>query len=396
MDKKISELNELTSIADADLIPAVDTSVSETKYITKANLAGSMPTGPTGYTGYTGYTGFTGTDGTIGATGYTGPTGYTGGIGVTGYTGYTGDASTITGPTGYTGFTGDTGADSDVTGPTGPTGYTGTDGTIGVDGTTGATGYTGYTGYTGSDSTVTGPTGYTGDIGATGYTGYTGETWGIDGPLSPETMANDSSYGVVEWTNPDNAKTSDNTYATVPLNTGTWSNYLKATNFGFAIPDGATITGILVEYERHITTANSQVSEVGILVKSDGSYITSGKSALVWWPANDAYYSYGSSSDLWDETWTSADINNSNFGFGLRVFNNVANQVGSVDHIRITVYYEAPTGPTGPTGYTGDIGDTGATGYTGDTGADSDVTGPTGYTGDRRCFHCDWTNGIYR
>jgi hypothetical protein len=42
---KISELNELTSADDDDILPIVDTSANETKRITKQNLVGGFPVG---------------------------------------------------------------------------------------------------------------------------------------------------------------------------------------------------------------------------------------------------------------------------------------------------------------------------------------------------------------
>ena len=67
--------------------------------------------------------------------------------------------------------------------------------------------------------------------------------------MSPGTVVDSDATGTVAWTNPMNATTSDNVYATISCPTGI-SHYLKATNFGFSIPTGATINGIVVEIER--------------------------------------------------------------------------------------------------------------------------------------------------
>ena len=45
-DNKISAFSEITALADADLIPVVDTGVPETKKMTKANLKIDLVTGP--------------------------------------------------------------------------------------------------------------------------------------------------------------------------------------------------------------------------------------------------------------------------------------------------------------------------------------------------------------
>lgn len=53
------------------------------------------------------------------------------------------------------------------------------------------------------------------------------------GPSNPGTNANDAGTGTVAWGTTANIAASDNAHATVT--TGT-SQYLEATNFGFAIP----------------------------------------------------------------------------------------------------------------------------------------------------------------
>ena len=70
------------------------------------------------------------------------------------------------------------------------------------------------------------------------------------GPSSPTSTGNDASIGTVSWSNTGNAVSSNNSYATVANAT---SNYLTLTNFGFAIPGGATIDGIEVSIEKSRT-----------------------------------------------------------------------------------------------------------------------------------------------
>ncbi|MEO8069242.1 MAG: T9SS type A sorting domain-containing protein, partial [Flavobacteriales bacterium] len=54
------------------------------------------------------------------------------------------------------------------------------------------------------------------------------------------------------------------------------------------------------------------------------------------WPLTDAYATYGSSSELWGETWSAADINSPGFGLALSAM--VQNGEAHVDHVQITVY----------------------------------------------------------
>lgn len=162
---------------------------------------------------------------------------------------------------------------------------------------------------------------------------------------SPVTMADDGSVGTIAWNNPDNAKVSDNIYAQAIHGSGGYSHYLKATNFGFSIPTDATIDGIVVEIERSCDSSDPDFaidSEVKI-VKFNGTIGTENKADTVNnWPITDTYKSYGSSSDLWSESWSASDINNSNFGVVLSVLNgNDGPELAYsyVDHIRITIYY---------------------------------------------------------
>lgn len=133
---------------------------------------------------------------------------------------------------------------------------------------------------------------------------------------SAGTISNDSSYGTVAWVSPSNALTSNNAYTTATGDNNAASNYLKASNFGFAIPDGVTINGIVAEFEQ-----NSNGSYVGHnrvrIVKADGTIGTTNKTGDQWPVGTDAYRSYGGSTDAWGETWTSANINDPDFGVAI-------------------------------------------------------------------------------
>ena len=167
------------------------------------------------------------------------------------------------------------------------------------------------------------------------------------GPLSPGTIVDDATVGTVAWADPGNAAASDNIYSVASV-AGT-THYLKATNFGFTVPTGATIDGIVVEIERKDTSDNPTCDKDNKvqIVKSDGSIGTTDKADLdTWWPLSDTYKTYGSSSDLWGESWTAADINDSDFGVVLQAFmySGIGTERASVDHIRITVYYTEVSG----------------------------------------------------
>jgi hypothetical protein len=166
------------------------------------------------------------------------------------------------------------------------------------------------------------------------------------GYKSPGTAANDDAVGTEVWNNPDNIKTDDPYMANTESSPGETSNYLKATNFGFTIPTGSTIDGILVEIKRYTNrdtdTLYTKDSAVKI-VKASGSIGTTNKGYVdTKWTTNSGYFSYGASDDLWEEIWTASDINNSNFGVVLsstRTGTTGAAWFSYVEHIRIKVYY---------------------------------------------------------
>lgn len=161
------------------------------------------------------------------------------------------------------------------------------------------------------------------------------------GPLSPGTLADDSGVGTQTWNNTGNAGASDDSYADVSLLFGQTSHYLKATNFGFAIPSGATIDGIVVAIEKSATVGSSVVDSQVRIVKG-GTIGATDKASGTNWPTTDAYSTYGSSSDLWGETWTHTDINASTFGAALSAAWVANTPTANVDHIRITVHYTDP------------------------------------------------------
>jgi hypothetical protein len=160
------------------------------------------------------------------------------------------------------------------------------------------------------------------------------------GPNSPSSVVDDSSTGTVAWTNPQNATNSDNVYASVALKNQT-SHYLKATGFGFNIPSGSTINGIVVEVERYATNAN--ITDNSVVIVKNGNLGTTNRAGGAW-STTEGYVTYGSSTDLWGTTWTAEDINASNFGVAISAKDTTANKTYTayVDHIRITVYYTPP------------------------------------------------------
>jgi PKD repeat protein len=160
------------------------------------------------------------------------------------------------------------------------------------------------------------------------------------------TAADDSSIGMVAWTSVNNSLTQNDQYASAGLTKNEVSHYLKVTNFGFVIPDGATIQGIVVGIDRYGGSGignGHQISDYSIRLVKGGTINGTDKSAAAIWPASDTdtYVSYGNSTDVWGLNWTPADINGSGFGAVVSAIKGNGNSARTayVDHIQITVYY---------------------------------------------------------
>lgn len=157
------------------------------------------------------------------------------------------------------------------------------------------------------------------------------------GPNSGGTFADDAGVGVFSWSNPGNAAASDNSYATVSLFPTGQSHYLKATNFGFSIPGGSTIEGIVVEVE-HKESGSGVCRDNRIRIVKGGAIGSTDKASGTEWPTSDGTASYGADNDLWGETWTVSEINASDFGVAISAIG-LGTGTASIDHIKITVYY---------------------------------------------------------
>lgn len=163
---------------------------------------------------------------------------------------------------------------------------------------------------------------------------------------APGTVEDKEGVGTKAWTEPGNAKASDNKYASATLTGGLTSHYLKATNFGFALPEAATVTGIVAAVERSglEVLKRSHVRDARVRIVKGGTIGAADRSSPNEWPLTDAQAFYGASNDLWGETWTPTQINASTFGVALAAEMLPAPPeeagVGAyVDAVTITVYY---------------------------------------------------------
>lgn len=167
---------------------------------------------------------------------------------------------------------------------------------------------------------------------------------------SPSTCITfDLGGGNPAWTNPDRAQTSNNSDASVSLNDNQLSDGLVCYDYGFAVPGGATVLGIVVNVERASSGGGSPRRDALMVVLKGFVAAPADRSTTTNYTGTDVVEPHGGATDLWGTTWTPAEINDAGFGIGFA--SQKAGTAGgastvTVDHISIDVHYSsAPAAP---------------------------------------------------
>jgi len=172
------------------------------------------------------------------------------------------------------------------------------------------------------------------------------------GPNFPGAASSVADAGTSEdggaWVTPSNIFANDGANSTTSLTPAEFSEKLTAQSFGFTVPGGATIDGILVEIERADTTANLLAVDFRVqLLDASGALVgTNKKDGVTVWPAAMAVASYGGASDTWGASPTDGMVNDVDFGVVVSVdTTGGAAATPEVDFIRMTVFYTAAAPP---------------------------------------------------
>lgn len=143
-----------------------------------------------------------------------------------------------------------------------------------------------------------------------------------------------------------NVQSSDNIYASA-IHCGCCdanTNCLRLTNFGFNIPAGASITGIIVDIEKR-SDFGAHIEDNGLRLLNGGVETGNNNANFgLQWPWTDTKVTYGGCNDLWGSAWTPAQINAPSFGL---VFASIDYTCGGdvlsyIDEISISVCYVVP------------------------------------------------------
>lgn len=163
--------------------------------------------------------------------------------------------------------------------------------------------------------------------------------------------------GATNWQNPANALTSNNLYAINDFggssspSTNVKTHYLYVYKFQMGLPTTAIIEGLEAIVHRK-GTGTVKDYYVGLIYEEDGdlTITTPGQQLPGDWPNTEAPATYGASDDLWNKTWTVAEVNADNFGFAISAEGDPTTlEAAQVDYIEMKVYYhqfivETPTG----------------------------------------------------
>lgn len=171
------------------------------------------------------------------------------------------------------------------------------------------------------------------------------------GPNYGGTMSS-AAFGATEvaeaWVNPGNAAADDGTEATITaatFDTNDVSEVLWASNFGFTVPAGATIDGLVVEIDRRCSTGGAVDFRVQFYDTSIGAVQGDNKASVSAWPTTLSVATYGGATDTWgiagiDSTF----VNQTDFGLFLSAQATGNNTDVQVDFMRVTVHYTAAGG----------------------------------------------------
>lgn len=159
----------------------------------------------------------------------------------------------------------------------------------------------------------------------------------------------------IEWTNPSNAKVSDDAYAQSIIPRLSATRYLECTDFGFTaddIPSDNVVDGIEVKVERKANLA-SYIYTKCVFLRNSSGYLTgcAGGAYPPYFPTTDTERTFGASDDNWGVELTGADIQDNTFGVGFQAENlaTMFSVYAYIDCISIRVHHSPP--PPGGASY---------------------------------------------
>lgn len=164
---------------------------------------------------------------------------------------------------------------------------------------------------------------------------------------TPSTTESVDRDGKNPWNDPERVQASDDERASCIVEASTYSDWLRCTNFGFAlgdIPSGSTIDGIEVKVERKALTGYT-IKDSALYLRKTACQVGDNKAEDVYWVTSDTEVTYGGAEDTWNSGLTDADIRDSGFGIDFSARNTTgANRNAYVDCVWTRIYYTSSVG----------------------------------------------------
>jgi hypothetical protein len=149
----------------------------------------------------------------------------------------------------------------------------------------------------------------------------------------------------VSWTNPSNAASSDNTYATATV-TSNITHWLWCTGADFSeVPSGATITGVKIRFERKQNNLiDGGISTTYVQLIKGGALTGTEQTQSISWPAGDGVSSeIGGTGNLLGATFTEAEAIASDTGVAIAARDDAGfGTTGSIDVVEMAFEYTVP------------------------------------------------------
>jgi len=164
------------------------------------------------------------------------------------------------------------------------------------------------------------------------------------GPLYAGTVSNFNDGGTTPWSNPANAQGNNTSTAATSSPPMEWdtTQRLRATNFGFTIPEGSTIDGVMTEIE-YTANANNRFRDISNMLLVNGVEAGDEHSIGANWTTTKVFAPLGGADDVWGAQLTPEIVNASNFGISIKGERYHRQAVaGSVFRMRMTIFYTAP------------------------------------------------------
>lgn len=144
------------------------------------------------------------------------------------------------------------------------------------------------------------------------------------------------------WSNPTNAVSSNNSYASCTT-ASSFTDYIRFDTFSFGsldLPAGSTVFGIEVRIERSRNAAGGNIADETIRLRTSFGQVGNNKASGTAWPTSDAQATYGTSSDMWGTILNATDIKTSGFGIDVAIrAQDLTTSQGLIDYLEIRVWY---------------------------------------------------------